>query len=202
MSLRHALMALLDATPMTGYTLAKQFDQSAAFVWHAPHSQIYPELRRLEAAGLIAGREEPRGAHGTKRTYAITDQGRAELRRWVADLGPLPPERDGAYLKATYFELGSFANARHHFQAHLAHHEQQQRQWEAHVQQLENRDTTLLRLRLATWPEPQHDAVVAYKTHVYRGLVSRARSEVEWARSGLDLVDRLEAAAGADESAG
>ena len=48
MSLRHALMALLAATPMTGYTLAKQFDQSAAFVWHAPHSQIYPELRRLK----------------------------------------------------------------------------------------------------------------------------------------------------------
>jgi PadR family transcriptional regulator AphA len=200
MSLRHALMALLDATPMTGYTLAKQFDQSAAFVWHAPHSQIYPELRRLEAAGLIAGREEPRGIHGTKRTYAITDQGRAELRRWVAELSPLPRERDGAYLKATYFEFGSFANARHHFQAHLDHHERQQRQWEAHVQQLENRDTALLRLRLATWPEHQHDAIVAYKTHVYRGLVTRARSEVEWARSGLELVDRLEAAAGAAEA--
>jgi PadR family transcriptional regulator, regulatory protein AphA len=192
MSLRHALMALLDATPMTGYTLAKQFDQSAAFVWHAPHSQIYPELRRLETAGLIEGREEPRGTHGTKRTYALTDEGRAELRRWVGELTPLPRERDGAYLKATYFEFGSLANARRQFQAHLAHHEQQQRQWEAHVEQLENRDTALLRLRLATWPEHLHDAIVAYKTHVYRGLVTRARSEVDWARSGLDLVDRLE----------
>ena len=67
MSLRHALMALLAATPMTGYTLAKQFDQSAAFVWHAPHSQIYPELRHLEEAGLIAGHEESRGVRGTKR---------------------------------------------------------------------------------------------------------------------------------------
>ena len=53
MSLRHALLALLDATPMTGYTLAKHFDQSAAFVWHAPHSQIYPELRRMAAAEPI-----------------------------------------------------------------------------------------------------------------------------------------------------
>src|ERR1019366_566516 len=112
MSLRHALMALLAATPMTGYTLAKQFDQSAAFVWHAPHSQIYPELRHLEEAGLIAGHEESRGVRGTKRTYAITDEGRAELQRWVAELSPPPRERDGAYLKATYFEFGSFANAR------------------------------------------------------------------------------------------
>jgi PadR family transcriptional regulator, regulatory protein AphA len=196
MSLRHALMALLAATPMTGYTLAKQFDQSAAFVWHAPHSQIYPELRRLEEAGLIAGHEEPRGVRGTKRTYAITDAGRVELQRWVTELSPPPRERDGAYLKATYFEFGGFANARRQFQAHLAHHRQQQRQWEAHVEQLENRDTSLLRLRLAAWPEDRHDAIVAYKAHVYRGLVTRARSEVEWARSGLDMVDRLEAAAG------
>lgn len=51
MSLRHALLALLDAEPMTGYTLARYFDQSAAYVWHASHSQIYPELRRLESEG-------------------------------------------------------------------------------------------------------------------------------------------------------
>jgi DNA-binding PadR family transcriptional regulator len=199
MSLRHALMALLDATPMTGYTLAKRFDQSAAFVWHAPHSQIYPELRRLEESGLIMGREEARGAHGTKRRYELTEAGRAELRRWVTELAPLPPERDSAYLKATYFEFGSYANARRQFQAHLAHHEQQQRQWEAHVVQLENRDTDLLRLRLAGWPEAAHDAIVAYKTHVYRGLITRARHEVEWAKAGLDLVDRLEAAVPAEQ---
>src|ERR1039457_2389184 len=93
MSLRHALMALLAATPMTGYTLAKQFDQSAAFVWHAPHSQIYPDLRPGEGPGLIAGHEESRGVRGTKRTYAITDEGRAELQRWVAELSP--PARGG-----------------------------------------------------------------------------------------------------------
>ena len=114
----------------------------------------------------------------------------------MTELSPPARERDGAYLKATYFEFGGFADARRQFQAHLAHHRQQQRQWEAHVEQLENRDTSLLRLRLAAWPEDRHDAIVAYKAHVYRGLVTRARNEVESARSGLDLVDRLEAAAG------
>jgi DNA-binding PadR family transcriptional regulator len=85
-SLRHALLALLDAQPMTGYSLAKQFDQSVAYVWHAPHSQIYPELRRLEGDGLITGREQARGARGTKRTYDITEAGRDELRRWVEEV--------------------------------------------------------------------------------------------------------------------
>lgn len=202
MSLRHALLALLDAQPMTGYSLAKQFDQSVAYVWHAPHSQIYPELRRLESDGLITGRAEARGERGIKRLYSITDDGREELRRWVEEPTALQRERDAAYLKATYFEFGSFASARRQFQAHLVHYEQQQRQWEAHVVQLENRDTALLRMRLGSWPEPMHDSIVAYKVHVYRGLIERARQEVEWARTGLALVDRLEAGAEAEAGAG
>lgn len=201
MSLRHALLALLDATPMTGYTLAKHFDHSAAYVWHAPHSQIYPELRRMEAEGLIAGSDERRGSRGTKRTYSLTGPGRAELHRWVAEITPPAPERDAALLKATYLEFGSFANARRQFQAHLAHYEQIQRQWEAHADELAHRDTALLRLRLAAWPEDQHEAIVAYKTHVYRGMAARARGEAQWARAGLALVDRLEAGAAAGATA-
>jgi PadR family transcriptional regulator AphA len=178
---------------MTGYDLAKQFDVSVAYVWHAPHSQIYPELRKLEASGLVSAEATPRGTLATKRTYSITSEGVAELERWVAELAPTPPERDAAHLKATYFEFGSFGNARRQFEAHLAHHRGQQLKWETHVAQLEKRDTDLLRRRLAIAPEAEHDVIVGYKVHVYRGLVERARVEVEWARDGLALVDRLEA---------
>lgn len=194
MSLRHALLALLDAEPMTGYSLAKQFDRSAAYVWHAPHSQIYPELRKLESEGLVTSTAERRGDHGTKRTYHLTDAGRAELRRWVAEVTPFPPERDGAYLKATYFEYGDFASARRQFKAHLRHHEQARRRWEAHAAELESHDTALLRLRFRGWPEHMHAAIAGYKAHVYRGLAQRARDEAAWAEAGLDLVDELEAA--------
>jgi DNA-binding PadR family transcriptional regulator len=196
-SLRHALLALLAAQPMTGYDLVKRFDQSVAHVWHAPHSQIYPELRKLEAGGLVTAESQPRGTHAVKRTYSITDEGMDELRRWVEELNPLQRERDAAYLKATYFELTSFTNARRQFLAHQAHYEQQLGQWEAHVKQLEYRDTDLLRQRLAISPESAHDAIVAYKVHVYRGLIERARIEVEWARKGKALVDELEAKVGA-----
>lgn len=177
---------------MTGYDLVKRFDQSVAHVWHAPHSQIYPELRKLEAGGLITAESQPRG-RAVKRVYSIAEDGLAELRRWVEDLAPLQRERDAAYLKATYFEFTSFANARRQFTAHQTHYEQQLGQWEAHVKQLENRDTDLLRRRLAIAPESAHDAIVAYKVHAYRGLIERARIEVEWARKGLALVDDLEA---------
>jgi PadR family transcriptional regulator AphA len=195
MSLRHALLALLEAGPMTGYELAKQFDQSVAYVWHAPHSQIYPELRRLEAEKLVIAHELPRGpnAKATKRAYQLTAEGAAELARWVAEVAPPPNVRDAAYLKATYFEYAAPEVARRQFAEHLAYHQEQEQRWSRHVEQLQARATALLRRRLARAPEPAHEAIVAYKVHVYQGLVERARAEVAWARRGLLLVDELDA---------
>ncbi|EDV5156957.1 PadR family transcriptional regulator, partial [Salmonella enterica subsp. enterica] len=59
MSLRYALLALLTARPMTGYDLAKSFHVSVGHVWHAPDSQIYPELKRMLADGLVEGESVP-----------------------------------------------------------------------------------------------------------------------------------------------
>jgi PadR family transcriptional regulator, regulator of vanillate utilization len=194
MTLRHALLAILAVEPMTGYELTKHFDRSAANVWHAPHSQIYPELRKLEAAGLVTAESVARGDHGIKRTYSITGAGLDALVGWVEDLAPPAPERDEFQLKATYLEYGSFANARRQFEAHLDYHEELRRRWEVHAQVLEQRTTALMQRRLEVMPPELHDALVAYKVHVYRGLAERARHEARWARRGIALVDALSAA--------
>jgi DNA-binding PadR family transcriptional regulator len=195
MSLRHALLAILAVEPLTGYDLTKYFDRSAANVWHAPHSQIYPELRKLESAGLVTAESEARGDHGVKRTYSITDAGLDVLVEWVEEATPPAPERDDFRLKATYLEFGSFANARRQFEAHLEYHEELRRRWDVHAQVLEQRVTALMRRRLDVMPEELHEALVAYKVHVYRGLAERARHEARWARQGIALVDALMAAA-------
>jgi PadR family transcriptional regulator AphA len=80
MALRHALLGALADRPRTGYALLKHFEQSLAYAWPASHSQIYPELARLRAAGLIEQAES--GPRGSK-TYAITDAGVEEIRRWL-----------------------------------------------------------------------------------------------------------------------
>ncbi|SHG62570.1 PadR family transcriptional regulator [Streptoalloteichus hindustanus] len=81
MSLRHALLGLLADQPASGYDLTRKFEVSLQkYAWHARHSQIYPELNRLAGEGLISVVEE--GARG-RRTYAITDAGRTELRDWL-----------------------------------------------------------------------------------------------------------------------
>src|ERR1700728_1727527 len=112
MSLRHALLALLEAGPMTGYELAKQFDVSVDYLWHAPHSQIYPELRRMEAVGLVEAESLPRGERATKRPYSLTAAGAEELVAWIRLQETAPPVRDPAYLRATYFEYESFEETR------------------------------------------------------------------------------------------
>ena len=192
MSLRHALLALLDAGPMTGYELAKQFDLSVTHLWHAPHSQIYPELRRMEAAGLVEAESLPRGRRATKRAYSLTSQGAEELVAWVRRIETPPREREPAYLRATYFEYESYDETRRHFREHRDHYRAVQEQWQSHVARLQRHDTELMRRRLARAPRETHDAIVAYKVHAYEGLIERARAEIAWAERGLALVDRLE----------
>ena len=56
MSLRFAILGFLRTTPRSGYDLARRFrDTMGGMVWMANHSQIYPELSRLEKEGLIEG---------------------------------------------------------------------------------------------------------------------------------------------------
>lgn len=194
MSLRHALLALLTAQPMSGYDVTKVFDRSVTFVWHAPHSQIYPELRRMEIDGLIVAESSPRGKHGIKRIYSVTATGREELRRWVCEQTPPEQVRDAQRLKSAYLEFDDFDNARRHFKAHLEHYELWERLWATHVEQLAARATPLIRERLARTDPADHEAIVAYKVHAYQGLVAQARAEVAWAEEGLRMVDELEAA--------
>ena len=62
MSLRHAVLGMLSVTSCTGYELMQWFDSSLQHAWHASHSQIYPELAKLEAelAHVEAAAEERR----------------------------------------------------------------------------------------------------------------------------------------------
>ena len=91
MSLRYALLAILRVGPLSGYDLAKQFAQSVGHVWHAPDSQIYPELRKMEAEGLVEGEQQARGERGHRRLYHVTPAGDAAFTTWMA--APALPAR-------------------------------------------------------------------------------------------------------------
>lgn len=81
MALRYAILGLLLDRPSSGYDLAGRFsDVIGAYAWDARHSQIYPELRRLEGEGLVAVHD--RGPRG-RTTYRCTEEGLTALRSWL-----------------------------------------------------------------------------------------------------------------------
>ncbi|XVQ87304.1 PadR family transcriptional regulator [Microbispora siamensis] len=103
MSLRIALLGLLSAYgSASGYDLTKKFERSVAHVWQAGHSQIYPELAKMTADGLVT--VEAEGARGRK-IYSITPEGRAELRAWLVGHDPTGPARSEVALQAFLLPL-------------------------------------------------------------------------------------------------
>src|SRR5918995_2440766 len=101
-TLAHALLGLLAERPRTGYGLLKHFEQSLAYGGPASHSQIYPELAKLLAAGLIReGDPLPRGG----RPYEITESGLEEVRRWLRETEPSRTVRSEATLRLFFLWL-------------------------------------------------------------------------------------------------
>jgi DNA-binding PadR family transcriptional regulator len=77
-SVRHSLLALLDAGPMHGYGLKTEFEAATGEVWPLNVGQVYTTLGRLERDGLVTTEADADG----QKVYRITEDGRGELRRW------------------------------------------------------------------------------------------------------------------------
>ncbi|MBC3877893.1 PadR family transcriptional regulator [Undibacterium sp. FT79W] len=84
MSLPHALLTSLIEKPCSGYELARRFDKSIGYFWHATHQQIYRELARMEENGWVSSSEVEGGRAGKKR-FEVLPAGRTELQRWAAE---------------------------------------------------------------------------------------------------------------------
>jgi DNA-binding PadR family transcriptional regulator len=188
MSLQHALLGVLDARPMSGYDLVQFFDSSTGWVWAAPQSQIYPTLRRMQRDELIVGDDEPRGPRLTRTVYSLTDSGRAELRSWLATPHEPAPARDPFLLQAVNFEMIEPAQARAVLDEFIEEQERIAREAESHRDRLLHKETALLRERLARRDPADHDRIARLKAHVFDGMAAVARTRIEWARTGKELL--------------
>lgn len=91
MSLRHAILGIVNHEPVHAYALKRVLEEGISSFWPVHLAAIYPSLRKLEEEGLVAHRME-KSAEGRpdRKVFEITDAGREELARWRR----LPP--DGA----------------------------------------------------------------------------------------------------------
>jgi DNA-binding PadR family transcriptional regulator len=112
MSLRHAILGILDYAPMHGYQLKSVLELGISTFWPVNLAAIYPSLRQLDRDGLVSPREEasPEGRPHRK-VYTITAAGRSELARWRR----LPPEgptrvRSPLYLKLLFAQEENVAD--------------------------------------------------------------------------------------------
>ncbi len=81
--LKYAILGLLNRRPMTGYDIGKEFNYELAEFWHAKHSQIYTELKKLHEEGLVTYDIEISGDILEKKQYSITESGREDLIHWL-----------------------------------------------------------------------------------------------------------------------
>jgi DNA-binding PadR family transcriptional regulator len=80
----HLILGMLNLGQDTGYAIKRTVDRSTRFFWAASLAQVYPELAALEEGGYVVSAEEAHGARRRK-TYRLTDQGRAALDEWLRD---------------------------------------------------------------------------------------------------------------------
>ena len=84
-----------SATP---YDLKRMTQISTVNFWSVPHTQLYSECARLAEAGLLSERREQTGRR--RRTYSVTERGRAALHAWLSEpTAELEQVRDPATLK-------------------------------------------------------------------------------------------------------
>ncbi|MFN8192841.1 MAG: PadR family transcriptional regulator [Nocardioidaceae bacterium] len=136
MALEHALLVALAERPGSGLELARRFDRSIGFFWHATHQQIYRVLGRMDADGWVDVELVPQTGRPDKKVYAVSAEGHRVLADWLATPTPMEPLRSELSVKMRGASYGDGAAVRDVVGQSLAEHEARL----AHYRQLERRD--------------------------------------------------------------
>jgi DNA-binding PadR family transcriptional regulator len=102
MSIRQAMLAILEQGPMYGYQLRAEFEQRTGETWPLNIGQVYTTLTRLERDGMVEVVESATDGESdrTHVSYRATEAGRSEVSEWFAT--PVPrtqPARDELAIK-------------------------------------------------------------------------------------------------------
>jgi DNA-binding PadR family transcriptional regulator len=80
----YMVMAMIRDGFNTGYRIKQFIERAASFFWSVSYGQIYPELRRLEATGMVRGRDVTSSGR-RRREYSLAPAGARELDRWLTE---------------------------------------------------------------------------------------------------------------------
>ena len=166
-------MGLLSREDLSGYDLTQRMKGRVGYFWSARHSQIYPELARLEEGGYVTHSVVEQRERPDKKVYEITAEGLRALREWAVEPPPPKPSRDELVLKAYSVWLADPEEAARLFRGQEGRHEEQLAHYEG----------------LRAWMEdewgddltrPESPRFATYAT-LRRGIIHE-RGSAEWCR--------------------
>ncbi|MFE7746524.1 PadR family transcriptional regulator [Nocardia sp. NPDC057455] len=185
MALRNAVLAALLEGSASGYDLAKGFDASVANFWMATPQQLYKELERMAADGLIETRIVHQERRPNKRLHSITPAGRAALHEFVAEPAKPTAIRDEMMVKVQGMDVEDAPAVRATVAKRL--------DWsKAKLARYERLRTRLLNGRSEQAYLAEAERVGPYLT-LLRGI-SFEQENVRWAEFALSVIDRRTAA--------
>jgi DNA-binding PadR family transcriptional regulator len=110
--MRELFLALLAGDGVHGYELKQSLEQEFGDLLPALNAgQIYSTLARLERDGLVVG-ESVEGDNRRKRVYGLTEEGRAELARWIESPVPGTRLKDEFFMKFAVLSSAGLADPR------------------------------------------------------------------------------------------
>jgi DNA-binding PadR family transcriptional regulator len=113
MALRNAVMAALLQGEASGYDLAKAFDATVADFWMSTPQQLYRELERMEAEGLVTARVVEQKRRPNKRLFSLTEAGRTAVHAYTAEpLNKPAVIRDELLVKVQCLDAGDMEAVR------------------------------------------------------------------------------------------
>lgn len=83
-----SILGFLYDTPLHGYELRKRITALTGHVRPVAESTLYPAIKRLEKAGLLARETQPGSTAAPRHVLTLTGAGRTELRRRLAEPAP------------------------------------------------------------------------------------------------------------------
>jgi DNA-binding PadR family transcriptional regulator len=83
--IRTALLLILEEGPGHGYELIQRLEEKSDGAWRPSPGSVYPTLQLLDDEGLVTASERD-----GKRTFEITEAGKAEAASRVEDAGGTP----------------------------------------------------------------------------------------------------------------
>lgn len=178
-TLKFAILGLLNQKSMTGYELTKEFETTLFEFWHAKHSQIYPELKRLYQDKLVDFEIEISGTSLEKKLYTITDEGRKEFLDWLGQQHKMPPTQKDEFRLQLFFT--HFVSPERRLKLLKDYLDQHKKRLE-HLKENQKKFTSL--------PPSDTDAFSDYL--VLLGAVMREENTCQWLEKCIELCENTE----------